>query len=187
MRRILQIGTGIRSWINFKEDDIFLGCEPMRSRMQDSNKFHLPPDFVESHIYEGVICSKRFRGTVDYAISKKCDHRLEKGFLLDSTKNRPAAYDVLTVPCLSLDELLEKYKAQGFTKSIDFLNSSISIATINDVFREFSWVVKPKIVALASADEVTVEIFEAAGYNVFKETHPFLSVFLADKEEIRLE
>lgn len=176
MRRILQIGTGIRSWINFKEDDIFLGCEPMRSRMQDSNKFHLPPDFVESYIYEGAICSKRFRCTVDYAISKKHDHRLEKGFILDGTKKRPTAYEVIAVPCLSLDELLRKYKSQGFTESIDFLNSSISIATINDVFREFSWVVKPKIVALASADETTIEIFEAAGYNVFKRTHPFLGI-----------
>ena len=174
MRRILQIGTGIRSWMNFKEGDLFLGCEPMRSRMQNSNKFHLPPDFVESHIYEGVICSKRFQGTVDYAISKKQDHRLEKGFILDGTKRRPTAYDVLAVPCLTLDQLLERYKAQGFTESIDFLNSSISITTVNDIFSEFSWIVKPKIVALASADETTIEIFEAGGYNVFKRTHPFL-------------
>lgn len=176
MRRILQIGTGIRSWINFKDGDLFLGCEPMRSRMEKSNDFHLPPDFVESHIYEGAICSKRFRGTVDYAISKKRDHRLEKGFILDGTKKRPTAYDVLAVPCLTLDELLEKYKAQGFTESINFLNSSISIATVSDIFHEYSWIVKPKIVALASANETITKIFEAQGYNVLKETHPFLGI-----------
>ena len=176
MRRIVQIGTGLRSWINFREGDVFLGCEPMRSRMEKSNNFRLPPDFVESYIYEGVICSNRFRCTVDYAISKKQDHRLEKGFILDGTKRRPTAYEVVAVPCLSLDELLQKYQAQGFTESIDFLNSSVSIATVNDMFLEFSWTVKPKTVTLASADETTVKIFEAEGYNVFKRTHPFLGV-----------
>ena len=176
MRRILQIGTGLRSWINFKENDVFLGCEPMRPRMEIVNDFDPPPDFVEFYIYEGVICSNRFRGTVDYAISKKHDHRLEKGFILDGTKRKPAAYEVIPVPCLSLDELLQEYESQGFTESIDFLNSSISIATVNDIFREFSWSIKPKIVALANANETTVEIFEAQGYNVFKETHPFLGI-----------
>ena len=176
MRRIVQIGVGMESWINFKEGDIFLGCEPVRSRMEKSDKFHPPTDFVESYIYEGAICSNRFRGTVDYAISKKYDHRLEKGFILDGTKKRLPAYEVLAVPCLSLDELLRKYKAQGFTQSIDFLNASISIATVNDIFREFSWIVKPKIVALMSGNKTTAEIFEAEGYNVFKKTHPFLGI-----------
>ena len=31
MRRIVQIGTGQQTWIQFKEDDVFLGCEPMYS------------------------------------------------------------------------------------------------------------------------------------------------------------
>lgn len=33
MRRIVQIGTGRQSWINFRDGDVFLGCEPMYNRI----------------------------------------------------------------------------------------------------------------------------------------------------------
>ena len=181
MRRIVQIGTGIRSWINFREGDVFLGCEPMRSLMEKYADYHLPPDFVEAYIYEGVICSGKFKDDIDFAISKNLEigsQNLGKGFPLDGNGKRPTAYQVVKVPCLTLDELLRKYQAEGFTESIDFFNSSMPPGTANDMFSEFSWVVKPKIVALASGNNRTVEILEAQGYNVLKNNHPFLGVFI---------
>lgn len=181
MRRIVQIGTGIRSWINFKEGDIFLGCEPMRSLMEKHDTYYLPPDFVDSYIYEGVICSDKFRGHIDFVVSKNLEvgsQNLGKGFPLDGNRKRPSAYQVIKLPCLTLDELLRKYEAEGFTESIDFFNSSMPLETANDIFSEFSWDVKPKIVALASGNNRTVEILEAQGYDVLKHNHPFLGVFI---------
>ena len=174
MRRIVQIGTGIQSWIHFKEGDVFLGCEPMYSEMKERYRIDVVPDFVESYIYEGLIGSKKFRSTAKYTYSKKL---YEKGFILDSGKRRPSVYNVVEKPCITLDELLEKYEAHGFMESIDFLNVGFGHIGLDVIFAEYSWRIKPKIFTTVTCNKKEmVSIFQGQGYDVLKVDNPFLAV-----------
>lgn len=174
MRRIVQIGTGRRTWIQFKEDDVFLGCEPMYLEMKELYGIDVAPDFVEYYIYEGLIGRNKIKGTAKYAYPKD-DY--EKGFILDSGKRPPSVYTVVEKPCITLDELLQKYEAQGFMESIYFFNVSFSGVGQYDIFAEYSWRVKPKIFTTVTCEaENLLPIFEKQGYDVLKDHNPFLAV-----------
>ena len=174
MRRIVQIGTGRQTWINFREGDVFLGCEPMYSEMRELHEIDVVPDFVEHYIYEGLIGSKKFKGTAKYAYPKT---HYEKGFILESGKRRPSAYNVIEKPCIMLDELLERYEAHGFTESIYFLNVGFGHIGLDVIFAEYSWRVKPKIFTTINCNrKEMLSIFEGQGYDVLKDQNPFLAV-----------
>ena len=174
MRRIVQIGIGIHWHINFQKGDIFLGCEPLITEMRQRNYNPTPmPDFIESHIFEGVIVPRYLEGTVKFAVPKK-DGRIESGFLMDGHRRRNNAFDVIEVKSLTLDNWLKKHETAGFMESIDFFYAPAW--NIMEVLSEFSWKVKPKVVLLSDVDHRAPDVFQEQGYIVFKSGSPFIAI-----------
>lgn len=173
MRRIIQIGIGCYYCINFQPGDIFLGCEPLITEMKKRNMWRPMPDFIESHIFEGVITPKAFEGITKFAVPKK-ESRIESGFVMDRHRRRNNAFDVIEVKSLTLDNWLKEHEAAGFMESIDFFYSPAW--NIMSVLSEFSWVVKPKVVLLSAVDHRAPEVFQEQGYIVFKEQSPFIAI-----------
>jgi len=66
MRRLVEIGIGNRSGINFEDGDIYIGCDAAFSHFQEKGEYSPPPEFVESRVSELAIVPQSQDKTVEF-------------------------------------------------------------------------------------------------------------------------
>lgn len=172
MRRIVEVGVGPVSYVNFTPGDIYLACDPFLNKMRESNIFREPK--VTNAFFDSIAISDQ---DGEQLATYRYTHRNRKAFegdrpnfggnayLCRSQRKKKRNWEIISVPCLTLDNWLKKYKEHGFLESIDLMVVSVPFGC-SEIFSDFSFVVKPEIIAISSDDPIDVNLFQRHGYTV---------------------
>jgi len=127
-------------------------------------------------------------GFVDFAISKDIEgwqrgistvisDSHEGTCLYNLGNNKEVSYDrVVTVPCITLDTLLDKYNVS----SLDYLKVDTEGHELN-IFKKYSWKVKPAFIKAETKhidSEVLSSILKEQGYRVYLEAEDLYAILL---------
>jgi FkbM family methyltransferase len=127
-------------------------------------------------------------GFVDFAISKDIEgwqrgistvisDSHEGTCLYNLGNNKEVSYDrVVTVPCITLDTLLNKYNVS----SLEYLKVDTEGHELN-IFKKYSWRIKPTFIKAETKhidSEVLSNILKDQGYRVYLETEDLYAILV---------
>ena len=161
-KNILEFGYGCRSTSYCEDGDNLLGAEPVLSYYPEVELPEASLNFF--HVDEIAIADKDGFCDIQFNLND-----LEHAFTPLRGRRGKRRSKLISVPCLTLDSWIAKYKKVGFTERIDCINCVVNGNVADSIFAEFSFNPRPEVIMIRQGEfpEKAFEILKAQNYKVY--------------------